>query len=71
MAAPISLSNFRFACLNGFFSIYGHPDQQSRFLSVVERCRVLACRVSILVFLDSERLSQFWSILQAIHDLVS
>ena len=37
------------------------------FLSVVEHCRALASRFSTLAFLDSERLSQFGSILQAIH----
>ena len=42
-------------------------DQQSRFLSVVELCRVLASRFSILAFLDSERLSQFGSTDQATH----
>ena len=36
-----------------------HPDQQSRFLSVFEHCRVLASPYSIHVVLDTERLSKF------------
>ena len=40
------------------------------YAPVFEHCRVLASRFSVLVFLDSERLYQFGSILLAIHDLV-
>ena len=65
MAASTGLSKFLLAFFKGFHCTHGHPDQWSTFLSVVEHCRVLASRFSILVFLDSERLSQFWSILQA------
>ena len=45
--------------------------EKSRFLSVVEHCRVWASRFSILVSIGSERLSQLCSIVQAIRDLVS
>ena len=80
--APVNLLLARHGCVHGTFQfsprilkgilcIHRHPDQLSRFLSVVDHCRVLASRFSILVFLDSGRLSQFWSIRQATHDLWS
>ena len=47
--AAMGLSNFLLAVLRVPCNL-GHQDQQSKFLSVVEHCRVLASRFSILVF---------------------
>ena len=45
--------------------------QEGRFLSDVERYPISVSHSSILVFLDSERLSQPWTMPQATRDLVS
>ena len=55
--------------LNDFFVFFIIRINKSRCLSIVEHYQVLALRSPILVFL-SERLSQFWSLLQATHYLV-
>ena len=52
------------------FEIF-YTASRSRFFSVVERCRVLASRFSILVVLDSGRPYQCSSIVLAIRDLFS
>ena len=50
--------------------VFRTNEVNSSQLSAFEHCPVLAFLLSILVFIDSERLHQFSSILQAILDLV-
>ena len=60
---------FSSCVLNNFwiFSVIGIDKR--KFRSVFEHCQVLAFLLPTLVFLDSERLYQFSSILLAIHNL--
>ena len=70
IAASIGTSNYFLAFMVVSLNSPSSRSMKEMPLSTFQHCQGLASSFSILVFLDSERLSRFCSILLAIHDLV-